>query len=329
MFLSLILLIIGLGILIKGADWLVNGASSISARFKISPLVIGLTVVAFGSSSPELVVSILSAVRDSTDLALGNVIGSNIFNILLVLGVSSIIIPLRVHVNTIWKEIPMSFLAASMLVILGFQNILDQGGFSSLPIGAGEVTGQISFSNGLVLLAFFAIFMYYAFGIARDDTDNELPIKRISLPTSYIWILLGIVSLALGSVLTVENAVSLGRNLGVSENFIGLTLVAFGTSLPELVTSVNAAIKKNADIAVGNVVGSNIFNIFLVLGTTSLVRPIPVSGHNLQDILVLFAATALLFLFIFIFKKHTIVRLEGGIMLTFFIFYLVFLTYRG
>ena len=329
MFFSLVLLVTGLGILIKGADLLVDGASSISARFKISPLVIGLTVVAFGSSSPELVVSILSAVRGSTDLALGNVIGSNIFNILLVLGVASIIFPLRVHINTIWKEIPMSFLAAAMLVILGFQNILDQGGFSSLPIGAGELTGQISFSNGLVLLAFFIIFMYYAFGIARNDTDNKLSIKKISLPISYVWIFLGIVGLALGSVLTVENAVSLGRSLGVSENFIGLTMVAFGTSLPELVTSVNAAIKKNADIAVGNVVGSNIFNIFLILGSASLFRPIPVSGQNLQDILVLFAATALLFLFIFVFKKHTIIRLEGAIMLTFFFSYIVFLIIRG
>ncbi len=329
MFFSIVLLVTGLGILIKGADLLVDGASSISARFKISPLVIGLTVVAFGSSSPELVVSILSAVRGSTDLALGNVIGSNIFNILLVLGVASIIFPLRVHINTIWKEIPMSFLAAAMLVILGFQNILDQGGFSSLPIGTGEVTGQISFSNGLVLLAFFIIFMYYAFGIARNDTDNKLPIKKVSLPISYVWILLGIVGLALGSVLTVENAVSLGRNLGVSEHFIGLTIVAFGTSLPELVTSVNAAIKKNADIAVGNVVGSNIFNIFLVLGSASLFRPIIVNGQNLQDILVLFAATALLFLFIFVFKRHTIIRLEGGIMLTFFFAYIVFLIIRG
>lgn len=329
MFFSLILLVIGLGILIKGADWLVDGASSISTRFKISPLVIGFTVVAFGSSSPELVVSILSAVRGSTDLALGNVIGSNIFNILLVLGVASVVFPLRVHISTVWKEIPMSFLAAAMLVILGFQNILDTGGFASLPIGAGEVTGQISFSNGLVLLAFFIIFMYYAFGMAKADKEGGLPIKKVSLPASFVWILLGIFGLALGSILTVENAVSLGRGLGVSENFIGLTIVAFGTSLPELVTSVTAAIKKNADIAVGNVVGSNIFNILLVLGATSLVRPIPVSGQNLQDISVLFAATVLLFLFIFVFKKHTLIRLEGAIMLVFFFAYLSFLVYRG
>jgi cation:H+ antiporter len=326
---SLLLLLLGLGILIKGADWLVDGASSISTRLKISPLVIGFTVVAFGSSSPELVVSILSALRGSTDLALGNVIGSNIFNILLVLGVAAIIFPLRVHINTIWKEIPMSFLGAAMLVILGVQNILDENGFLSLPVGAGEAVGQISFSNGLVLLAFFIVFMYYAFGVAKVDQDIKMPLKKISLPASTLWILLGIVSLALGSALTVENAVSLGRGLGVSENFIGLTIVAFGTSLPELVTSVNAAIKKNADIAVGNVVGSNIFNIFLVLGATSLVRPIQVSGYNLQDIWVLFAATLLLFFFLFIFKKHTIIRFEGAIMLLFFAAYLAFLVYRG
>jgi cation:H+ antiporter len=326
---SLLLLLLGLGILIKGADWLVDGASSISVRLKISPLVIGFTVVAFGSSSPELVVSILSAVRGSTDLALGNVIGSNIFNILLVLGVAAIIFPLKVHINTIWKEIPMSFLGAAMLVILGVQNILDESGLLNLPVGAEEAVGQISFSNGLVLLAFFIVFMYYAFGIAKIDQDIKMPLKKISVPGSIIWILFGIAGLALGSVLTVENAVSLGRGLGVSENFIGLTIVAFGTSLPELVTSVNAAIKKNADIAVGNVVGSNIFNIFLVLGATSLVRPIQVSGYNLQDIWVLFAATLLLFFFLFIFKKHTIIRLEGAIMLFFFAAYLAFLMYRG
>ena len=329
MVLAFILFAIGLAILIKGADWLVDGASSISAGLKISPLVIGFTVVAFGSSSPELLVSILSALRGSTDIALGNVVGSNIFNILLVLGIASLIYPLRVHVNTVWREIPMSFLAAVVLVVLGVQNILDLEGLPRLPFGSNEVVGEISFSNGLILLAFFILFMYYLSGIARGGKEPEVSSKKLSLPISTFWILAGIVGLALGSWLVVENAVFLGRTLGVSENFIGLTLVAVGTSLPELVTSVNAAIKKNADIAIGNVVGSNIFNIFLILGTASLVRPIPVSGHNLQDILVLFAATSLLFLFLFILKKHEIIKLEGAMMLLFFALYIVFLVYRG
>lgn len=329
MLLAALLFPLGLLILIKGANWLVDGASSISARLKISPLVIGLTVVAFGSSSPELVVSLLSVLKGSTDIALSNVVGSNIFNILLVLGIASIIFPLKVHVTTVWREIPMSFLAVVVLVVLGLQNILDQGVRLTSLFGTREVIGQISFSNGLVLLGFFIMFMYYVFGIAKEGGGLDVNIKQVSFPFSIFWILLGIVGLAVGSYLVVENAVFLGRSLGVSENFIGLTLVAVGTSLPELFTSVTAAIKKNADIAVGNVVGSNIFNIFLVLGVASLARPIAVSGQNLQDILVLLAATLLLLLFLFILKGRTIIRLEGIIMLALFLFYMTFLVYRG
>lgn len=320
---------LGLFSLIMGANWLVDGASSISLRLKIAPLVIGLTVVAFGSSSPELVVSILSILRGSADIALGNVVGSNIFNILLVLGIASIIFPLKVHVNTVWREIPMSFLAAVVLLILGLQNILDKGNLSSFVLGGLEAVGQISFGSGLILLGFFVIFMYYAFNIAKKDHEPEVGLKSTSLPASIFWVLLGIVGLAVGSYLVVENAIFLGRSLGVSENFIGLTLVAVGTSLPELFTSVTAAIKKNADIAVGNVVGSNIFNILLVLGVASLVQPIAISGQNLQDIFVLFASTLLLFVFLFVFKKHTIIRFEGAVMVAFFLLYIVFLIYRG
>ena len=329
MLLAILLFPLGLLILIKGSIWLVDGASSISLKLKIAPLVIGLTVVAFGSSSPELVVSLISVLRGSTDIALGNVIGSNIFNILLVLGIASIIFPLKVQVSTVWREIPMSFLAVVVLLILGLQNIFDRGNFSSLVSGGAEVVGQISFSSGLVLLGFFMVFMYYAFSIAKKGHEPEVGLKSISLPASIFRILLGIAALAGGSFLVVENAVFLGRSLGVSENFIGLTLVAVGTSLPELFTSVTAAMKKNADIAVGNVVGSNIFNILLVLGTASIVRPIAISGQNLQDIFMLFAATLLLFVFLFIFKRHTIIRAEGVVMLTLFVFYMVFLVYRG
>ncbi len=320
---------LGLLILIKGSTWLVDGASSISLRLRIAPLVIGLTVVAFGSSSPELLVSMLSALRGSTDIALGNVVGSNIFNILLVLGIASIIFPLKVHVNTVWREIPISFLAVVVLLILGLQNILDKNNFSIMVSGGENVIGQINFSGGLILLGFFVAFLYYVFKVAKTGDEPEVGLKSISLSKSIVWILLGIAALAGGSYLVVENAIFLGRSLGVSENFIGLTLVAVGTSLPELFTSVTAAMKKNADIAVGNVVGSNIFNILLVLGAASLVKPITISGQNLQDIFMLFAATLLLFVFLFVFKRHTIIRLEGVIMLALFLFYMVFLVYRG
>lgn len=329
MFLSLLFFCLGIFLLIKGASFLIDGASSIASRLKISALVIGLTVVAFGTSAPELVVSVSGALKGSTDIALGNVVGSNIFNILVVLGISAIIFPLKVHSNTVWKEIPMSLLAALILTILGLQGLLDAGGFSRIDLaGVGEL-GELTFSNGLVLLSFLVIFIYYTFGISKLKNGITVKIKQISVQRSIFFVFLGFIGLAFGSTLTVENAIVLARQFGFSENFIGLTLVAAGTSLPELFTSVVAVMKKNTDIAVGNVVGSNIFNIFLVLGITSLVRPIPLTGHNLTDILMLFATTIFLFLSLFVLKKFHLGRIEGGGMVIIYIFYFMFLVSRG
>ncbi|MEX0622037.1 MAG: calcium/sodium antiporter [Candidatus Woykebacteria bacterium] len=328
---TFIFFLLGLAILIKGADYLVDGASSVSLKLKISPLVIGLTVVAFGTSAPELVVSVLSALRGSTQLALGNAVGSNIFNILVVLGLAAIVYPLTVQKSTVWKEIPMSFLAAVVLTVLGVQVLLDEKAFSPLlkALNSPEIIGGITLSNGLILLFFFIIFLYYTFGMAKENADEESTIKEASIPKSVFWIFLGLIGLALGSGLAVENAVTIAKNLGVSESLIGLTLLAVGTSLPELFTSISAALKKNTDIAVGNVVGSNIFNIMLVLGITSLIHPIPLSGQNLVDILVLFGATLLLFAALFVIGKHKITRVEGALMFTSYLAYLGFLIYRG
>lgn len=329
MLLAIIFFTLGLAALIKGAGWLVDGASSVSLKLKIQPIVIGLTVVAFGTSAPELLVSATSALSGNTDIALGNIIGSNIANILLILGLSAMIFPLTVQKNTVWKEIPMSFLAAFILTILGLQEIIDRGIVSSLLTGNQAVIGHITLSNGLVLLSFFIIFMYYTFGIAKASGEIESEIKSLPIPKSIAFISLGLIALSLGSKLTVDNAISIARGIGVSDNFIGLTLVALGTSLPELVTSVVAAFKKNADIAVGNVVGSNIFNIFFVLGITSLLRPIPLREENLTDILMLFATTILLFLSLFVLKKHTIGKLEGSLMVILYTLYIAFLVIRG
>lgn len=328
-FVSLILLAVGLFILVKGADFLVSGASSLAQKFKVSPIVIGLTIVAFGTSTPELVVSLASAISGKTDIALGNIIGSNIANILLILGASAVVYPLTVHKNTVWKEIPMSFLGGIMITVLALQNLIDSNELLHTLKPSQDVIGSITRSNGIVLLSFFVIFLYYTFGIARVSSTDEPEIEKRKMSASVILIALGLLGLTFGSKFFVDGSVKVASFLGVSDTLIGLTLVAIGTSFPELVTSVVAAYRKKVDIAVGNVVGSNIFNIFFVLGATSIVRELPLRLAVLTDILVLFGATILLFVSLFIRKRHTISRLEGSLMLGAYLLYLVFLVIRG
>ena len=325
----LLLISVGIFILMKAADYLVSGASSIAAKYNISPMVIGLTVVAFGTSAPELVVSLMSAASGNTNLALGNIIGSNIANILLILGASALLCPLVVHKNTVWKEIPMSFLGALILFVLGLQNVIDSGSIFNLPLSGNEIVGSITRSNGIVLLAFFIIFLYYTFGIAKASSEDAPDIENRKMSISVLMIIGGLGGLMLGSKLLVDNGVSIAKMFGVSDTLIGLTLVAVGTSLPELVTSLVAASKKKVDIAVGNVVGSNIFNIFFILGLTSLVTPLPLPAVNVTDIFVLFLTTIFLFVFLFIRQKHVITRLEGSLMLISYAAYIGFLIYRG
>jgi cation:H+ antiporter len=327
--LSIILFIIGIIILIKGADFLIDGASSISLRLKISPMVIGLTVVAFGTSAPELVVSATSAIAGNTNIALGNIIGSNIANILLILGICSLITPLVVQKNTVWKEIPMSLLAVVVLSVLGLQNVIDENKWHQITENAGLTVGHISFSNGLILLAFFIIFIYYTFGIAKVTGDENTDIKPLPLHKSILFIIGGLVGLVIGSSLTVDNAITIARTFGASDTLIGLTLVAVGTSLPELSTSIVAARKKKIDLLVGNVVGSNIFNIFFILGITSLIKPIPLQSSMIIDLVVVSLATIILFVSLFILRKMEIGRREGACMLFLYIAYLVIIISRN
>ncbi len=324
-----ILFVVGLAILVKGADFLVDGASSLASRFKISPIVIGLTVVAFGTSSPELVVSLTSALSGNTDIALGNVIGSNIFNILLILGISAVIFPLVVLKNTTRKEIPFSFLGAILIAVFGLQIAINTGVFDLSVISSPEVVGTIGRTGGIFLLAFFIIFLYYTFGIAKVTGESEIEIKKRSLSIIFLFILLGLLGLTFGSKIAIDNAVAIARMFNLSDAFIGLTLVSAGTSFPELFTNIAAVRKKNTDIAVGNIVGSNIFNIFLILGVTSLVKDIPIRGIQLVDIAVLIGATLILLISIFIWKKHSIGRREGIFMLLLYIVYIAFLLIRG
>jgi cation:H+ antiporter len=318
--LQYILLIIGFILLIKGADLLVDGASFIGRKLNISDLVIGLTVVAFGTSLPELFVNIFASVKGNTDIAIGNVLGSNIANIFLILGVSATIFPLAVGKGTVWKEIPLSLLAALVLGIMANDRLIDKSDASVL-----------TRIDGLVFLAFFIIFLYYSFGIAKriDGVDNHLPRKQIGLLKSSLMIVTGLAGLGVGGNWIVDAAVLIASRLGVSQSLIGLTIVAMGTSLPELATSTVAAYKRNAEIAVGNVIGSNIFNIFFVLGLSSIIKPLPFNPGDNIDIGMVILASLLLFLWMFTGKKRSLDRWEGIIFLILYGAYITFLVLKG
>lgn len=338
MFTSL-LIIPGLYFLVKGADLFVDGASSIAKKFKISPLVIGLTIVAFGTSLPELIVSTTSAFSGSTDIALGNVIGSNIGNILLILGISATISKISVKSSTVWKEIPFSLLASIMVLLFAVQQFFDQNALfklveyinSYLYLDQNTKIGEIGITYGLILLFLFVIFIYYNFGIAKntDSSEEDLEIKNLSTKKSVVYVLGGLAILVIAGKVTVDGAVSTAKLFNVSEALIGLTIVAIGTSLPELVTSVVAATKKQSDIAIGNVIGSNIFNIFFILGITATLRPIPIFASSLIDIIVLVIATVYTFVSLFILEKHKIGRIEGISLIVLYILYVGFLISKG
>jgi cation:H+ antiporter len=311
---SLILLIGGLLVIILSANALVTGASSIAKRFNISDLVIGLTIVSIGTSAPEMAVSIISALNGNTDIAVGNILGSNISNILLILGLSAIVYPLVVQKNTQYKEIPLVILSVVLIGICGNDIFFDKGSVN--------VLNRI---DGIVFLFFFIIFLYYTFQIASVDDIPDNQIKRVPLWKSIVFITLGITGLYFGGNYFVKGAVIIARFLGMSESVIGLTIVAIGTSLPELATSVVAAWKKNPDIAVGNIVGSNITNVFLILGITATIKPLPLSNTTNIDIAVALLASLLLFLSTFVLNKRKITRLEGVIFISIYIIYLFYL----
>ena len=301
-----ILFIIGFLCLIKGAGFLVDGASSIARQLNISDLVIGLTVVAFGTSMPELFVNIIASFKGNTDIAIGNVVGSNIANVFLILGVSSIIYPLAVTKGTVWKEIPFSLLAAIVLFITANDQMLD-----------GSQTSDLTRIDGLVFFSFFLIFIYYTGSIATriEGMEVHVPAKQSGWFRSSLYIFLGLAGLTIGGKWIVDGAIALATKFGLSESLVGLTIVAVGTSLPELATSAVAAYKRNADIAVGNVVGSNIFNIFFVLGISAGIKPLPFQPKNNLDIGMVVFSSLILFLFMFTGKKRSLDRWEGLILL--------------
>lgn len=332
MFVDILAIILGLVILVLGADGLVRGASSLAAKLRISALVIGLTVVSFGTSAPELTVNIVSALQGSPDLAVANVVGSNIVNILLILGVCAIIVPLSVKSSTVWKEIPLALLGVVLVGIMANDRLFDGVPFTAL-----------TRTDGIALLALMAIFMYYIFGMAKSDReiaadakidaslnkDQDTKIKQYGVAVSIGLTVLGLVGLVAGGRLLVSGAIDIAKSAGLSEALIGLTIVAVGTSLPELATSVVAALRKQADIAIGNVVGSNIFNVFFVLGATSTILPLPISNALNFDILVSIIATGLLFLFMFTGGRRKLVRWEGVVFVALYVAYITYLVIRG
>jgi cation:H+ antiporter len=318
MALAIILIIAGLAILIFGAEGLVRGASSMAKRWGIPPLVIGLTIVAFGTSAPELIVNLFAAFKGSADLAIGNIIGSNIANILLILGVSALIFPICLKSSTIWKEIPFAILAALLLFIMGNDALFDGNGFNA-----------ITRTDGLALISLFAIFMVYVFNISKNKEKTEEEITLYSWPISILFLTAGIFGLFLGGKLLVDNAVIIAKIAGLSESLIGLTIVAIGTSLPELVTSIVAAYHKHNDMAVGNIIGSNIFNIFWVLGLTGTIIHLPFNVNTNVDAFVGIVAVVLLFLFMFIGSRRKIDRWQGALFISLYIAYIVYLINRG
>ncbi|HQU58089.1 MAG: calcium/sodium antiporter [Phaeodactylibacter sp.] len=314
--LNFLLLTIGFVFLIYGANKLVDAASDLARRLNVPNLVIGLTIVAFGTSAPELSVNLIAAARHSTDIALGNVIGSNILNILLILGISALFAPLSVKSSTTWIEIPLAFLSALVVLAMAADPWLDQAG-----------QDVISRSDGIILLFFFTIFLVYNFQLARRGGNEEesMETKLYTTPKAVLYILFGLALLLVGGRLIVDNAVALARLAGWPERIIGLTVVSIGTSLPELATSIVAARKRNTDLAIGNIVGSNIFNVFLILGLSSVIYPIPVAEGAIFDILVNILASALLFVFIFTGKGRRLDRSEGILFLLIYFAYLVWL----
>ena len=314
-----ILLIIGFGLLIKGADWLVEGSSNIARKFGISELLIGLTIVAFGTSFPELVVNMMSAYRGNSDIALGNIVGSNIANTLLILGAAASIAVMKVQKSTVWKEIPFMVLASFITLIAVFDPWID-----------GRDTAILTRGDGLTLLGFFAIFLYYTVSMAINDRngnandEQQEQASQTSIPKSSLQIAIGLAGLYFGGEWVVSSAVTIAKTLGLSEAIIGLTIVAIGTSLPELVTSVIAALKGKMDVSVGNIIGSNIFNLLWILGLTSTIMPIPLPQGGELDLLIMFISSIVVFVVMFLGKKHTLTRVEG---ITFLTAYAAYLTW--
>jgi len=311
MLLSVLIIVIGFILLIKGADWLVTGSSALAKKHNVSDLVIGLTIVAFGTSTPELVVNSVASFQQHSDIVFGNILGSNIVNLFFILGIAGLIYPITVHSNTVWKEIPISVLAVIVLLLLS-------NGF----IMTG--TNVLSRIDGAILLAFFAGFLYYIYIQMKTDRLDlgEENLKHMTNLKIWVLIIIGLAGLVAGGKLVVDHSIKIATLLGVSEKIIGLTIVAIGTSLPELMTSVVAALKKNSDIAIGNVIGSNIFNIFFILGVSSMINPVQFNPAFNTEMYLIAGGTLVLFIAMFTGRRKKLDRWEGAVLVGIYLLYI-------
>jgi cation:H+ antiporter len=313
------LLVIGFIILIKGADFFVDGASSIAKIAKMPTLLIGLTIVAFGTSAPEAAVSINAALKGSNDIAIGNIIGSNIFNLLVAVGISAMIRPIKVQKTTIIKEYPLSMYSVALLIILSLDNLF-----------AGNDSNLLTRGDGLILLLGFGVFMFYLIEMAvlSKEADDEVEeIVKLPLSKSIIFSILGLVGIVFGGDMVVKSATDIALHVGMSETLVGLTIVAVGTSLPELVTSVTAARKGESDIAIGNIIGSGLFNIFFVLGVSATIHPIAVSSKLIFDFIILAIVTVISH--VFAYSKKEVDKKEGFALTAMYIAYMVYIIIRN
>lgn len=312
MIIQILLVVVGFACLIFGANWLVDGASALAKKYKVSDLAIGLTIVAFGTSAPELVVNIIGSLKGYSDIVLGNIIGSNNFNLFIILGISGLILPITVQSSTAWKEIPIALFAA--VILLFFINDFK---FSE--------PSYLSRAEGIMMLVLFLLFLYYVFNQMKNEPIIQTGFAQKSLLKIWGLILIGLSGLIIGGQFVVTNSVNIANSLGVSEKIIGLTIIAAGTSLPELVTSIVAAAKKNSDIAIGNVIGSNIFNILLVLSISSIIEPIEYNPIFNLDLYILIGGTVFLLTSMLTGQRRKLDRWEAGILLGFYLFYTLYL----
>lgn len=323
MWIDIFWLVAGLALILYGANLLTDGASAVAKRMGVSDLIIGLTVVAFGTSTPELVISVMAATGGNASLAVGNAVGSNIFNILAILGVTALVSPIAIKKSVMSNEIPMLLLSSLILLVMGYSSLLD-----------GTATDTITRTEGIFLLIFFLLFMRYTFASARrhkteigndpSEADGER-LAKMPVLKSIVFIAAGLAGLIFGGDKFVDGATGIARLMGVSDAIIGLTIVSIGTSLPELATSVVAAMKKENGLAIGNVIGSNIFNVLLVLGSAATVKPLQFGGVTHTDLWVLMGASLLFWICGWFFRRHLITRAEGALMLACYIGYMVYL----
>lgn len=318
MWVSFILLIVGLVLILLGADALVNGASAVARKYGISEFVVGLTIVGIGTSAPELIVSAISAINGSSDIAIGNVVGSNISNVFMILGITAIIAPISLTKSNLKYDLPIALGVSMLLFVLAYDSIF-----------LGKEFNVISRWDGLILIAMFVLFMIYSFKSSASSDQNEESAEsengKVNIVKSVLLIVCGLVGLVLGGRLFVNSGSDIARGFGVSDAFIGITVMAVGTSLPELAASVNAAIKKKGQMALGNVIGSNIFNILLILGTSSIIRPLTLGGITMIDMGMMILTTVMIMLSALLISKKEIKRGVGALFFMIYIAYIVYL----